>query len=413
MPEAGLRVAYFPDSFHEVNGVAHTSRQYEAYARRSGLPFLCIRAGKQTRKHTTDGNVEILELARGPLSFSLEKDLRFDIGFLRHLSAIVRALKSFQPTVIHITGPSEIGLIGAILAHRMGMPLAASWHTNVHEYAGRRLHWLQRMLPPRWRPMLSRRVEHAALFLTARLYRTAQLLFAPNRQLCTLLQRTTRRPCQLMQRGVDSELFSPRWRDRNPADSAFVLGYVGRLSIEKNVALLARIGRELPVRGITHFRFMIVGHGSEEATLKRDLPHAEFLGVLRGEDLSRAYASMDLLVFPSHTDTFGNVVLEALASGVPALVTPDGGPCTIVRDGETGLIRNDADFAGAIAALMADPRRHASMRENARKHALGASWDAIFEGLRRDYRMLLEAESVTIPSTRSPSPLRRSRQTAR
>jgi glycosyltransferase involved in cell wall biosynthesis len=389
MPDAGLRVAYFPDSFHEVNGVAHTSRQYEAYARRSGLPFLSVRAGLRTQKHQIDRNVETLELARGPLSFSLEKDLRFDIGFVRHLPAITRALKDFRPTIFHITGPSEIGMIGAILAHEMGVPLAASWHTNVHEYAGRRINWLQRMLPGSWRPGLGRQVEHSALFLTASFYRAARLLFAPNQQLCTLLQRATKRPCQLMQRGVDAELFSPTWRDRKADDNTFTLGYVGRLSIEKNVMLLVDIGRELLARGIANFRFVIVGHGAEEEALRQQLPQAIFPGVLRGEALSRAYANMDLLVFPSHTDTFGNVVLEALASGVPAVVTPDGGPCTIVEDGVTGFVRRDDAFTDAIAALMLDPVRHARMREHARLHALGSSWDAIFDKVCADYGPLL------------------------
>ena len=105
-----------------------------------------------------------------------------------------------------------------------------------------------------------------------------------------------------------------------------MLGFCGRLSIEKNVALLARVRTELIAKGITDFRFLIIGHGKEEGWLRQHLPNAEFTGVLRGKDLARAYANMDLFVFPSHTDTFGNVVLEALASGVPAIVTPDGGP---------------------------------------------------------------------------------------
>jgi phosphatidylinositol alpha 1,6-mannosyltransferase len=94
--------------------------------------------------------------------------------------------------------------------------------------------------------------------------------------------------------------------------------------------------------GVTNFRFLIVGHGGDEAWLRERLPRAEFTGVLKGEPLAEAYANMDLFVFPSHTDTFGNVVLEALASGVPAIVTPDGGPPTIVRDGVTGRIVPDA-----------------------------------------------------------------------
>ncbi len=102
---------------------------------------------------------------------------------------------------------------------------------------------------------------------------------------------------------------------------------------------------------------------------------------------------MDLFVFPSHTDTFGNVVLEALASGVPAIVTPDGGPCTIVREGETGRIVGDDEFAAAIAGTLGDPDLHARMREAARAYALTASWDSVFEGVYAKYETILAPSS--------------------
>jgi len=134
-----------------------------------------------------------------------------------------------------------------------------------------------------------------------------------------------------------------------------------------------------------------VGHGAEKDRLQERLPRAEFPGVLRGEALAAAYANMDLFVFPSHTDTFGNVVLEALASGVPAIVTPDGGPCTIVRDGETGRIVPDEGFAAAVAEVLADPEKHADLRKAARAYALTASWDSVFEGVYQGYESILPA----------------------
>lgn len=94
---------------------------------------------------------------------------------------------------------------------------------------------------------------------------------------------------------------------------------------------------------------------------------------------------MDLFVFPSHTDTFGNVVLEALASGVPAIVTPDGGPKSIVRDGETGRIVDDQEFAPAIAEILAHPARLQAIRQAARAYALTMSWDAVFDGIYAAY----------------------------
>jgi glycosyltransferase involved in cell wall biosynthesis len=110
---------------------------------------------------------------------------------------------------------------------------------------------------------------------------------------------------------------------------------------------------------------------------------------LHGEALAEAYANMDLFVFPSHTDTFGNVVLEALASGVPAIVTPDGGPATIVRDGETGRIACDEEFAAAVAGVLAGAEKHTRMRIAARNYALTASWDSVFEGVYAAYETML------------------------
>jgi glycosyltransferase involved in cell wall biosynthesis len=196
-----------------------------------------------------------------------------------------------------------------------------------------------------------------------------------------------------MTRGVDTETFSPANRHRNADDHNFILGYVGRLSIEKNVTLLVTIEQQLRQQGAGNLRFVIVGHGGEDAWLREHLVCAEFTGVLRGADLARAYANMDAFVFPSHTDTFGNVVLEALASGVPAIVTPDGGPARIVRDGETGFIRADDNFAAAIATLATDSATHDAMRQRARQYALSASWDAVFEGVYARYATVLSATS--------------------
>ena len=383
------RVAYFPDSFHEVNGVAHTSRHFEAFARRRNLPFLCVRAGDRAQALTEDGNVWTLELPRGFLSFALEKDLRFDPAFLRHIPLIGEVLERFHPDLIHITGPSEVGMLGAGLAHHLGLPLAASWHTNVHEYAARRSEWFLRLLPERQSAATGQKIEDLAMAAAASFYSVAQVLFAPNPELCALLERTTGRKCHLMPRGVDAELFHPSKRTRKNEDNEVVLGFVGRLSVEKNVALLVQVQEELERMGHTNFHFLVVGHGGEENWLRERLPRAEFAGVLRGEALAQAYANMDLFVFPSHTDTFGNVVLEALASGVPAIVTPDGGPPTIVRDGQTGRIVPDAEFAGAVAGILADPDKHALMRQAARSYALTASWDSVFEGVYAAYETML------------------------
>ena len=385
------RVAYFPDSFHEVNGVAHTSRHFEAFARRRNLPFLCIRAGDRRQAFIEDGNVWTLELPRGIFSFALERDLRFDPAFPRHIPIIGEVLDRFQPDLIHITGPSEVGMLGAGLAYHRDLPLAASWHTNVHEYLARRSDWLLKFLPERQSQTAGQKIQDLTLAAAARFYSIAKVLYAPNVELCRLLESATGRPCLRMPRGVDTDLFTPAKRPAKAADARFTLGFVGRLSIEKNVHQLAMIHDELLVQGHTNFRFLIIGHGDEDKALRERMTHADFPGVLRGDGLAEAYASMDLFVFPSHTDTFGNVVLEALASGVPAIVTPDGGPRYIVEEGETGYIVPDEAFTAAIAGVLADPAKHAAMRQAARAYALTASWDAVFEGVYAGYQAILPA----------------------
>ena len=151
------------------------------------------------------------------------------------------------------------------------------------------------------------------------------------------------------------------------------------------MALLPLIQNELLRRSVP-VRWLLVGHGAEQERLQAALGSAaEFAGVLRGEALARAYASMDLFVFPSHTDTFGNVVLEALASGVPALVTPDGGPAHIVQDGLTGCTVPDDRFAETVANAVAHAGALREMRHAARQYALSCSWDAVFQSVVEAY----------------------------
>jgi glycosyltransferase involved in cell wall biosynthesis len=383
------RVAYFPDSFHEINGVAHTSRNFVAYAERHGLPFLCVRAGGRATAFEEAGVLRTLELGRSRASVRMEKDLEFDALFWRHAAAIGRELHCFQPDVIHITGPSELGLFGAYFAWKMGVPLAASWHTNVHEYLARRMAHMTRLLRDTQAATVDHAIEVSVLKAATQFYRLAEALFAPNAELCSMLEQATGCACHLMQRGVDTQLFSPARRTRPAAAETVRLGYVGRLSVEKNIALLTRVWSELTAAGITNVEFFIIGQGGDEELLRQELQGAHFAGVLRSEALARACADMDILVFPSHTDTFGNVVLEALASGVPAVVTPDGGPKYIVRDGETGFVVPDNGFAGAVATLVRDRSRLLQMRVAAREYALTCSWDAVFDKVYEAYATIL------------------------
>jgi phosphatidylinositol alpha 1,6-mannosyltransferase len=399
------RVAFFPDSFVEINGVAHTSRQLAAFAERRNLPLLCVH-GADGAGRAISGSVTKLSLGRGNFGFKLDADFRYDLLFWRHAKQAIDAAREFKANLVHITGPNDTGQLGAYVAHKLRLPLVISWHTNVHEYAARRLNKLAAPLPNSWRDSLARLAERQTLRAAMRFYRLGRALLAPNEELRVLLARETRRPTYLMRRGVDTSLFSPskRWR----GDGAFLIGYVGRLTPEKNVRSLAELERGLIEAGAGDFRFLIVGEGSERDWLERQMRHAEFEGVLRGEALSRAYASLDLFVFPSQTDTFGNVVLEAQASGVPCLVSSRGGPKSVIQNGErhdaSGLVaENMQGFLAAALNLMSQPERLGRMREAARARAREFSWESVFEQVYQVYEdCLSRIADVTTDSIPSP-----------
>jgi glycosyltransferase involved in cell wall biosynthesis len=193
-----------------------------------------------------------------------------------------------------------------------------------------------------------------------------------------------------MARGIDTRLFSPARRTRRDRD--FVIGFVGRLSPEKNVRLLAGLERELLERGVEDCRFVIVGDGSERHWLSRNLRRATLTGVLSGEALANAYANMDAFVFPSQTDTFGNVILEAMASGVPVVVSNEGGPKYLVASGRTGFVaRTDGDFVDAVRDLRSNQNLRQRMSAHCRAAAMLHSWDRVFDDVYSRYDGVLRA----------------------
>jgi len=385
MSEKPLRIAYFTDSYLEVDGVANTAKQFEAYIRRKRYPFLMLYGGYERAKIMREGELTRVELPRSKFGFRLDCRHDFDLAFLRHMARAMELVAEFKPDVLHITGPSDVGILGAMVAHRMKIPLVGSWHTNLHQYAERRALPLLGFLPAGWRRYLGKMIRELSFRATARFYHIPRVLMAPNQDLVALLERSAGKPCFLMGRGVDTDLFHPRKRARS--DGHFTIGYVGRITTEKNVGALVEIERSLHAAGVRDCRFLIVGQGSSEKYLRANMKRCYLTGVLTGEDLARAYANMDLFVFPSKTDTFGNVVLEALSCGAPALVTDEGGPQFIVKDGETGYVcRDNAAFTERILTLKQSPETLARMRSAARVHAEGMSWDSIFESVYRAYK---------------------------
>src|SRR5437016_2159050 len=191
---------------------------------------------------------------------------------------------------------------------------------------------------------------------------------------------------KIFPRGLDTELFHPKRRD--PAffekfcggNGEVRLLYVGRVSKEKNLDLLAEAYRRLRGEGLL-VQLVVVGHGPYSEAFAESLPEACFTGYLTGNDLAAAYASADIFVFPSTTDTFGNVIIEAQASGVPVVVSDSGGPKELVQDNENGLITKSHDvddFTSAIRTLVTDPALRERMGNCARKSVIARSWPGAF-----------------------------------
>jgi phosphatidylinositol alpha 1,6-mannosyltransferase len=379
-----LRVALFACTYSEIDGVANTSRQFAAFSRDHGFEFLLVHAGA-SNEVAVDGSLTRVQLPRGRATFPLDGHHEFDLLFLRHYPKVRRLLGEFSPDVIHITGPSDVGILGALLGHNLNITVAASWQTNLHQFARRRVSRLLSSWPQAWSGALASAAETGTFRAAVKFHKVARLLFTPNVELVELLGKAVNRPCFLMSHSVNPEIFRPEWRDR--AGGPFRIGYVGRLTPEKNVRFLARLEKDLLTAGQRDFEIVLIGKGFEEKWLRENMSRAKFAGWLGGEELSRAYANMDAFVFPSETDTFGLAVLEALASGVPAAVTNSGGPRYTVENGKSGFVANQfEEFAPALANWMSHPELLAAMRLEARRRAVSMnSWADIFSGMYSAY----------------------------
>lgn len=380
------RIALFADTYHELNGAANFLRRLTDFARSRDYPFLCIRAGEKTEL-TKDGSVQFLSLKRSFASVPLDGFLRYDPFLWRYQGLVKRTVEDFEPNSLHLTGLNDISQLGFVLSHKKKLPAVATWHTNTHEYAASRLTTRLRWLPEKTLNKIGSSVEKFTMNGLMKLYFMAQMQLAPNPELVEEIGRMTNRPSYLLRRGVDTDNLNPAKRTRK--DDAFVLGFVGRLRPEKNVRFLAKIEEKLLANNITNYRFLIVGDGSERGWLERNLSSAQFTGEIHGNELTEAFANMDLFVFPSLTDAFANVVLEAMSSGVPAISFAVGGPKFLIENGVSGFVADTEDELCQTAVdILKDTSVIEPMRNEARHFAELHSWTRIFELNYEYYRVL-------------------------
>lgn len=207
------------------------------------------------------------------------------------------------------------------------------------------------------------------------------MILAPTETTLRLVADRLEPRVRILGRGVDTELFMPAADPVDPGRPPVVL-FAGRIHRgEKGLDRYVELADAIP-----EVRFLIVGDGPHRASLQRDLgDRAEFTGTLSGEPLGVAYRRADLFVFPSQHDTFGQVVMEAMATGLPVVVTDKGGPQELVEDGVTGFVADDAAFIPRVKDLVSSPELRARMGRAARMAAERRSWDAVFRRLWRYY----------------------------
>ena len=364
-PHRSNRRAWVTDTFSDVNGVAYTIRMFTAKARERGWPITVM----TSLETLPDAGPEVVNFK--PVgSFSLPEYDSQKLVFPPFLD-VVEAMErgNYFETIISTPGP--MGLTALLAGRLLGLRLAGIYHTDFPKYV-KCLTQDEVLEQLAWRYMQWFYGQMDTIYVPSEYYR---------RQLTD--NGFEEDKLKVLPRGVDLVRFNPRKRDPHfwtayGLNGNLKLLYVGRVSKEKNVRIL--IDAFKAVRETTpDLDLVVIGGGPELEGLRRQAPaNVYFTGFLQGEALSTAYASADLFVFPSDSDTFGNVVLEAHASGLPAIVSNQGGPAEIVRRHGSGLavdVRTPASLGAGILDLVRNSDRRAEMSRRALETARELSWD--------------------------------------
>ncbi len=367
--------AWFTDTLEDVNGVSTTIRKMAAAAAAAGEELVVVTSRGELsiedvriKNFRPIGEFELPEYELQKLSFP---------PVLQILDYIQR--EKFTEIIISTPGP--VGLTGLLAANMLNLRKTAIYHTDFPEYI--RILTEDKFLESLgWRYMRWLYGQQDTVFVNSEQYRQSWIDrgIEPDK-------------IKLLPRGLDTELFGPERRDpkfwqrfekrrKQGAEQRLVrLLYVGRVSKEKDLDVLAAAYTKLREENAP-MKLFIVGNGPYAKTLAANLPEAVFTGYLAGKDLATAYASADIFVFPSTTDTFGNVVIEAQASGLPVVVSNLGGPNELVEDGVDGIVTKalDAeDFARGIRTLSENAELRAQMSARAREKVLNRSWPNAFQ----------------------------------
>ncbi|KLI64191.1 glycosyltransferase family 4 protein [Aurantiacibacter marinus] len=307
-------------------------------------------------------------------------EYRVPLGF----NAAVKAdLAAFAPNVIHVSSPDPTGHAAVRWARERGLPILSSVHTRFETY-------------PRYYKMAF--LEPVAVAILRRFYNRADALVAPSQSMAEVLrEQGMGDDITIWARGVDREIFHSGQRDlewrrsHGIGDDEVAVGFLGRLVLEKGLDVFAETVEELRGRGVAH-RVLVVGEGPAKPFFAQHCPNAVFVGFQGGQDLGRAVASMDMLLNPSVTETFGNVTLEAMACGIPVVAARATGSTSLVLDNATGRLVTPGDapgFADAVEAYVRDIGLREAHGRAGEARSREYAWDAINSAVADAYLRLV------------------------
>ncbi len=373
--ERPLKVALITSSYNFIqDGVALTLNRLVGYLLSQGVAVKVF--APTTDKPAFAHAGEVISVPSLPLPARPEYRLALGMAGI-----VKRELLDFQPDIIHIAVPDLLGHAALKLAHKHDIPAVATYHTRYETYL--KHYWY---LAP---------LEGLLKRILRRFYGRCREVYVPSDSTReALLADGLADNLKPWPRGVDTARFSPArrspaWRTRHGIGTdELVILHVSRLVREKRLDTLTAALNRLDVA----HHVVIVGDGPDRGFAQEELPHAIFTGFLTGDELATAYASSDIFVFPSDSESFGNVTLEAMASGLPCVCADATGSRSLVVAGETGLLADASDaqgFADNLSVLAGDAAMRQRMGQAARARALTFSWDETMARMLGYYRALL------------------------
>ena len=365
-----MRIALVTETYPpEVNGVAGTVARFVDGLRKLGHQVQVVRP-RQSHEPSApadERNMATWQLLCKSLPIPRYPQLRMGLPATRRL---VRAWSDWQPDVVHIATEGPLGWSAQRAAARLNVPVSSDFRTNFHAYSNHYgIGWLQR-------PILA---------YLRRFHNATQTTLVPTDALRNELTAKRFDNVQVVARGVDTQLFAPRRRclelrhSWQAGPNTLVAIHVGRLAPEKNLGLVFAAYEAMRQR-YSNMRLVIVGDGPERARLQAKYPSATFTGVRTGQDLAAHYASADVFLFPSTTETFGNVTLEAMASGLAVVAYKYAAALTHIEHRHSGLLaeyRDDKHFVSLAVELVSDPTSVAPMGRSARSAGEVVGWDKL------------------------------------